>query len=225
VFEQMCQTVAYAHFRGVIHRNLKPANVMVGAFGEVQVIDWGLAKVLGAPAEARGSPPPGLGPATGLRAEEAVGTPGYMPLEQARGEVTDCRADVFALGVILCAILTGAPPFGGPSENEVVRTEAAGDMSGLLARLDGCGADANLVALAKRCLSPAPVDRPANAGEVANLVAAYRAAAGERSREAVASRIAAEVRADEGRKRRRLQLALAVTVALLVLACLARALG
>jgi serine/threonine protein kinase len=122
VFGQVCQALAYAHSRGVLHRDLKPANIMVGAFGEVQVMDWGLAKVLspGRPASALAAPPastvetlrtamPGLSSQAGA----VVGTLAYMPPEQALGRVAelDERADVFGLGAILCEILTGRPPY------------------------------------------------------------------------------------------------------------------
>jgi serine/threonine protein kinase len=203
----------------VIHRDLKPAHVMVGAFGEIQVIGWGLATVLGAQEGIGREPTAGQEPTAEMRPVEVVGTPVYMPPEQARGNVADCRSDVFGLGGILCAILTGGPPFSGPGPAEVVRTSAAGAVGGALARLDGCGADPTLVALAKRCLSPSPADRPADASEVARAVVELRQAAEERAREAWASRIAADARADEQRKRRRVQLALAAAVGLLVVAC------
>src|SRR5262249_49812402 len=128
VFEQVCQAVAYAHAKGVIHRDLKPANIMVGAFGEVQVMDWGLAKVLNAaPASAEEQPiqretvattvsvvKVARGDSGGAETQEGdvLGTPAYMPPEQALGEINrlDQRADVFSLGAILCEILTGKPP-------------------------------------------------------------------------------------------------------------------
>jgi len=134
IFEAICQTMAYAHARGVIHRDLKPSNVMVGSFGEVQVMDWGLAKVLpqGGVADEGGASPPeasairtvrsGSG-ADASQAGSVLGTPSYMAPEQARGEVAavDERADVFGLGAILCEVLTGQPPFVGGSGAEVLR--------------------------------------------------------------------------------------------------------
>ncbi len=134
IFEQVCQTIAYAHSRGVIHRDLKPSNVMVGSFGEVQVMDWGLAKVLpeGGIADDAAPDPDQQGVVPTERCGSAVtggesqagsvlGTPAYMAPEQARGEVgrLDERADVFGLGAILCEILTGRPPYTGSTREEI----------------------------------------------------------------------------------------------------------
>src|SRR5262249_30681271 len=123
IFGQACQAVAYAHSRGVIHRDLKPANIMVGAFGEVQVMDWGLAKVLGGadPMVPEPHEPPLGQPLTirpggpPSRPGTVMGTPAYMPPEQACGRTDrlDERCDVFGLGAILCEILTGLPPYAG----------------------------------------------------------------------------------------------------------------
>jgi eukaryotic-like serine/threonine-protein kinase len=121
-FHQVCQTVAYAHSRGVIHRDLKPQNILLGRFGETLVADWGLAKVVGRPDDLRADPlaegtlvPGAVG--TGLDAQQtqmgsAVGTPAYMSPEQAAGRwnVVDQCSDVYGLGAVLYTVLTGKPP-------------------------------------------------------------------------------------------------------------------
>jgi Tfp pilus assembly protein PilF len=232
-FEQVCQAVAYAHAHRVIHRDLKPGNVMVGSFGEVQVMDWGLAKVLtekAVPGAAdtdpdetvagtliRGSDPDGSD-ASFTQAGSILGTLAYMPPEQAAGEIArlDQRSDVFGLGAILAVILTGRPPYVGP-DTEVVRVMAIrGDLAPCLARLDGCGAEPELVALCRRCLAFAPAERPRDARAVAAEVAGFRAATEERARAAEAERAAALVKAAEQRKRRRWQAAVAVAVVLIL---------
>jgi tetratricopeptide (TPR) repeat protein len=228
VFEQVCQAVAYAHAHGVLHRDLKPANVMVGAFGEVQLMDWGLAKVLGPrpsdPADPQatrgGTQVVSLRDSDGsfTQAGSVLGTPAYMPPEQAVGAVgkVDQRSDVFGLGGILAVILTGRPPFTGASA-ETTRVKAAqGDVGECLARLNGCGAEQELVALCKHCLSPRPADRPADGNEVARAVAQLRAAADERARRAELERVQAEARALERRRRRRLWLGAAAALVLAV---------
>jgi predicted ribosomally synthesized peptide with SipW-like signal peptide len=221
VFTQVCQAVGFAHSREIIHRDLKPGNVMVGAFGEVQVMDWGLAKELG---ERRGlSPPsepdrrdePGGSPEQ-TQAGTILGTPAYMAPEQARGEATDARSDVFALGGILCAILTGQSPFCGKSLPEIIRRAGAADLAETNARLDGCGADAELIALCRRCLSPRPVDRPADGQAVADALIAYLNGVQERLQTAERERAVALTRETEQRKRRRVQLALAAAVLVLL---------
>src|SRR5262249_28179518 len=156
------QAIAYAHAKGVIHRDLKPGNVMVGAFGEVQVMDWGLAKVLRGGADAPADP--GREVVHTLRSEGGYdvsqsgalrGTPGDMAPEQAGGEGdrVDERADVSALGAVLCTILTGRPPFEGSSAVEVLSRSQRCDTADALGRLDTCGADAELIALTKDCLA------------------------------------------------------------------------
>jgi serine/threonine protein kinase len=100
LFLRICEPVAFAHARGVVHRDLKPENVMIGPFGEVLVMDWGVAQIAVDVAPEPSSP----------GAASMVGTRAYMPPEQSRGEIVDARADVFALGGILQFLLTGAPP-------------------------------------------------------------------------------------------------------------------
>jgi len=222
IFEQICQTVAYAHARGVIHRDLKPGNVMTGAFGEVQVVDWGFAKVLGsnerAPktqgldqAIAAGAGPDQTIVATVRSGESTshsmagsvMGTPAYMPPEQALGQIDEIneRADVFTLGGILCEILTGKPPYAG-KPIEIMTMAVQGRIDGALSRLDGCGAERPLVELAGHCLAPLPGDRPRDAGAVAHAIHEQLAAAEERARRMELA--AAEERAKEVEEQARL---------------------
>ena len=218
IFEQIAEAAGFAHSRGVIHRDLKPANIMVGEFGEVQVMDWGIAKVIGE-AETTGE----TGGATAghddqTEAGMVIGTPAYIAPEQARGESVDARADVFALGAILSVILTGKTPFShGTSSDEVIRWSAAGDLREAMRRLDESGASAELIALAKRCLSPEARERPGDAREVALAVASHRGDVERRLREEENRRAAAEARDIEQRKRRRVVL-LAVSLIGLALA-------
>jgi serine/threonine-protein kinase len=237
-FEAVCQAVGYAHAKGVIHRDLKPQNVMVGEFGEVQVMDWGLAKRLEEGAE-RGPeqppPPPASPSATPLplpltRPGAVVGTPGYLAPEQARGRAGDQRADVFSLGAILCEILTGAPPSRGVgllleqgrAAESLLALRGAGasthlsplraGLSDATARLERCGAEAELVRLAKDCLAEHPEGRPADGSAVAARVAEHLAGMQERLRRAEVGQARAEARAEGERTRRRLAVGLAAAV-------------
>ncbi len=129
IFQKVCEAVAFAHAHGVIHRDLKPENIMVGAFGEVLVMDWGLAKILaeggGQSAESRGLRAEGEerdsvnGKVAASAAHETLhgtvmGTPAYMAPEQKRGEIDqiDPRSDVYALGAILKFLLNGQGKVG-----------------------------------------------------------------------------------------------------------------
>lgn len=202
----MCETIAYAHARGVIHRDLKPSNIMVGAFGEVQVMDWGLAKVLteGGVADdkksmleqsvirtirSEGSDTPQQS-GSKTCAGSVMGTPAYMPPEQARGEVArlDERSNVFGLGAILCQILTGKPPYIAATTDEVQKKSLHADLGDCFVRLDSCGMAPEIVQLARRCLSPELSDRPHNAGELVAELARYRESAQQRLRQAELAR-------------------------------------
>ena len=127
-----------------------------------------------------------------------LGTLAYMPPEQANGDVglVDRRADVFGLGAILCEILTGKPPYVGRSYEEVRRKAANGDLADAHARLEGCGADAELVALARPCLSPEVVDRPKDAQTVASGLTAFLDGVQERLRKAEVTGAEARARPD-----------------------------
>jgi serine/threonine-protein kinase len=217
VFESVCQTMAYAHARGVIHRDLKPSNVMVGSFGEVQVMDWGVAKVLPrggvvddatagmtrdetviATARSGSAPDPD---AELSRPGSVMGTPSYMAPEQARGEVdqVDQRADVFALGSILCEVLTGVPAFTGRSSGAILGKAALGDTRDVLKCLDSCGADPELIGLAKDCLAREREDRPHDAGAVSGRMTAYLTGVQARLRQAELAHAAEVARTEEAR--------------------------
>lgn len=213
IFEHVCQTVGFAHSKQVIHRDLKPSNIMVGMFGEVQVMDWGLAKVVGRGDRVK---VPTEEESTTARLRrlaspdisvegDVVGTPEYMPPEAATGAESsdiDQRADVFGLGGILCKLLTGLPPFTGKGFREIFGKVQRAELAEAKERLASCGADRELIELALRCLSPGKEDRPANGAAVAAAVAAYRAELARRLREAEVDRAAAEARAEEEIKRR-----------------------
>ncbi len=134
VFQKICDGVAYAHSMGVVHRDLKPDNVMIGEYGEVLVMDWGLAKKIahGLNDEHLGDAKPEM-PPPDLRGFQTlngliVGTPPYIAPEAARGELDqiDARSDIYVLGAILYAILTLRPPFPGKEFAELIEQIVTG---------------------------------------------------------------------------------------------------
>jgi tRNA A-37 threonylcarbamoyl transferase component Bud32/tetratricopeptide (TPR) repeat protein len=193
IFARVCQALAFAHSKGVIHRDLKSGNIMVGEHGEVQVMDWGLAKRLGKASRGRQAPvdpspgPDGPGSPGRTQAGAIMGTPAWMPPEQAKGRIEemDRRSDVFGLGAILCEILTGQPPYVGP---DVMRQAREADLADAHSRLKACGADPELIALARACLSAEPNDRPADASVVEKRLTDYLASVEERLRKAKLAR-------------------------------------
>ncbi|MCA8953028.1 MAG: protein kinase [Planctomycetes bacterium] len=136
VLVRVCEAVAFAHSRAVVHRDLKPSNVMVGPFGEVYVMDWGLAQVGRSESVADVAAPVGSDPDTDpdtaalTLAGEVVGTPHYMAPEQALGGTVDRRADVYAVGAMLYELVAGRAPFANAGERtssrEVLDRLAAG---------------------------------------------------------------------------------------------------
>jgi serine/threonine protein kinase/WD40 repeat protein len=202
-FLDLCHAIAFAHGRGVIHRDIKPGNVMVGPFGETVVVDWGLARLrkpdgdgeagaaaldpslaalLPTPFEVKKLPSPGL-----TLEGQAVGTPGYMSPEQAAGrlELVDEKSDVFSLGAVLFEILVGHPPFTGKSHEEVLKRALAGPIP----QARGEGIPPDLAAVAAKALSLDREGRYADAAEMeadvsrwseGKLVGAYRYSAFQR---------------------------------------------
>ncbi|MCY2959137.1 MAG: protein kinase, partial [Planctomycetota bacterium] len=227
IFESVCQTMAYAHSKGVLHRDLKPANVMVGAFGEVQVVDWGLAKVLrrgGVADEKRAKESlhtiietvrsaPGSSGSDSL-VGSVMGTPAYMAPEQAAGEIEklDERADVFSLGAILCEILTGRPPYEELPDVPVLVQAARAMQDPARARIESCDADPKLKQLCLDCLMPARAARPANADEVAKALHAFLTSIEERAQKAEVAASEARIKAAEEQRRRKLTVALGGTI-------------
>jgi tetratricopeptide (TPR) repeat protein/tRNA A-37 threonylcarbamoyl transferase component Bud32 len=123
-FVAICHAVAYAHSRGVIHRDLKPRNVVLGDFGEVILLDWGLAKPIGRIEPDAALLSVALDGSTGRDATvqgQVLGTPAYMPPEQAQGAPADRRSDIYGLGATLYEILSGRPPFQGDDTRELLR--------------------------------------------------------------------------------------------------------
>lgn len=198
-FERVCDTVAFAHAQGLVHRDLKPGNVMVGAFGEVQVLDWGFATSPGDVAETEGT--------------RIAGTPAYMAPEQARGELhkVDARTDVFALGAILTEILTGAPPYVADTRDEIYLRARRAWVEDAYARLSDSGGHETLVTLARTCLAPDPSERPADARAVALKIDAHLVWLERRAQEL-------EVDAAKARARHRLTLVIAAAVGVVLLA-------
>ncbi len=145
IFRKACDAVAYAHSKRILHRDLKPENIMVGQYGEVLVMDWGLAKVQDGASEAVGAE---LGAASVPEADsspdltvegQVMGTPQYMSPEQARGAVNglDERTDIYALGGILYALLALRPPVEGVSLDEVLTRVKSGRIRPMTTELEG----------------------------------------------------------------------------------------
>ncbi|MCB9543123.1 MAG: serine/threonine protein kinase [Myxococcales bacterium] len=172
-FLRVCEAVAYAHEQGVVHRDLKPQNVMIGRFGEVLVMDWGLARRAGAPADPDDGVSPPTPQATALGA--VMGTPAYMAPEQASGDTAAIgpATDVYALGVMLHEVLTGRrPATGGFEQIRAARLAADGPVPAV--------GPAPLRALCARATRRDPAERPPDAGAMAREVGRWLAGARQR---------------------------------------------
>lgn len=185
MFQVVAEAIALAHDRGIVHGDLKPGNIMVGAGAQVHVVDWGLGKL--------------------LHAEDALsldgGTAAYLAPERLTGAASDQRTDVFGLGAILCEILTGQPAYVGRAD-ECRALAGKAELGPVYRRLDVSGADRELVALARSCLARRAEDRPTDGGAVAGAVSRYL--------------LGLQDKLHRERRLRRLAVALAATVVLLV---------
>ncbi len=191
-FSGLCQAIAYAHSQGVVHRDIKPDNVMIGEFGETFVLDWGLVKVAEqhAPVELRAALCASLPPRRALdgtarineplsledtRQGFLVGTPPYMSPEQILGKVPsgDPRCDVWSLGVVLHLLLTGRRPFNGSTLVELTNAILGARLRPLNEAEPGIPRD--LAAIVARALALNPRDRYPSARELARDITAYQA--------------------------------------------------
>lgn len=172
----IADAIAYAHDRRIIHRDLKPKNVMIGPFGETIVIDWGIAKALPADASAASDDAPDAASSDATNdatsGGEVLGTPAYMPPEQAAQPASDPRADVYAIGAILYHVLAGAPPYRGATSAEVLAALRAGPPAPLSQRAPRAPAD--LVAIVDKAMAREPAARYATAQHLADDLRRYQ---------------------------------------------------
>ncbi|MCU1286511.1 MAG: serine/threonine protein kinase [Acidobacteriales bacterium] len=185
ILVSMCQAVAYAHSKGIIHRDLKPDNVMLGKYGEVLVMDWGLAKVLGAKKTKKQENERDTVRISTSRAEDQsqstmegsiAGTPAYMSPEQAAGKISelDQRTDIYALGAILYEILSGMPPYHGAGALTLVKQVVDGPPPPLETGSHGFNpVPRELKAICDRAMARKPQDRYATASLLRDDLQAY----------------------------------------------------
>ena len=157
VIEQLCEGLAFAHSRGVVHRDLKPGNIHLQPNGQVKVLDFGLAR---------------LGGSELTRTGTVLGTPNYMAPEQVRGQKADARCDVFSLGSVFYEILTGRRAFDAASMAEVLQSICDREPEPI--RRCAPETPAALVAIVERALRKKPEERFADAGEMSRALAAAR---------------------------------------------------
>ncbi|WP_438007166.1 bifunctional serine/threonine-protein kinase/formylglycine-generating enzyme family protein [Sorangium sp. So ce321] len=178
VFVRICEAVAYAHGQGVLHRDLKPENVMIGEFGEVLVMDWGIARASAGGALADSLEDSGHRTHAGL----ILGTPVYMSPEQARGEVDQVgpASDVYALGAVLYELLCGEPPYRGTALAVVAQVVQRPPEQLALRCCDQLPRD--LIAICDRAMARAPSARFASAEVLAEEIRGFLDGARRRER-------------------------------------------
>jgi serine/threonine-protein kinase len=167
---RVCDTVAYAHQRAVVHRDLKPDNLMVGTFGEVFVMDWGIARLREASRPEEGE----VRPTPGTQAGAVLGTPAYMPPEQARGDqdAVGPASDVYALAAVLYALLSARAPYAELGSARAVLRRLLERGPTPLAELPTPPLPAELVALVESGMAREPAGRP-SATDLANAGRAW----------------------------------------------------
>jgi len=178
IFMKVCDAVAYAHSRGVVHFDLKPENIQTDTFGEVLVCDWGLAKVVGEMEDGENELPMALRPLNNMTLMGQIkGSPGFMAPEQVvPGSSKDHRSDIFALGCILHLILTGQPPFSG-SEEEILAATREADFVPPRTRYPDCHIPAALEAVILKATKKRQEERYQSAqalrDEISNFIGGY----------------------------------------------------
>ena len=170
---RVAQTIGFAHDHGVVHRDIKPDNILVGDHGEVVVLDWGLARVRGVPVDSAGSSDLPISKNHTLHGA-VIGTPAYMAPEQASGDLDriDERSDVFALGALLFHLLTGAAPYRGDTIDEILGAAREAKLPAIAA-----GTPPELVAICMRATARDPSARHRNAHALASDLEAFTARA------------------------------------------------
>ncbi|MGL6076299.1 MAG: tetratricopeptide repeat protein [Fimbriiglobus sp.] len=220
LFDGICHTMAYAHTHGVIHRDLKPQNIMIGRFGEVQVMDWGIAKrVDGQVSHAEHPSTVDSERDVNTTWGTMVGTLAYMPPEQAEchhGEVGPW-SDVFGLGGILLFMLTGRAPYVATTIPELRAKVKAADLQDAYNALIDHTTDPDLAILAMRCLSRSPSDRPQNASEVILELERLEFARESQLRDMELAKVATMTREVERHKHHRLLVRFSAILALVLI--------
>jgi WD40 repeat protein/serine/threonine protein kinase len=170
-FLDVCNAIEYAHARGVLHRDIKPGNIIVGKYGETLVVDWGLAKATGKSdpsADERTLMPSSASGSADTLPGSAVGTPAYMSPEQARGELEALgpRSDEYSLGATLYCLLTGKPPYEGDDIGAILRRVQKSDFAPL--RQVDPAIDRSLEAVCLKAMATRPGDRYASCRALAD---------------------------------------------------------